>query len=90
MILDSPSSQPHVDKFNNCKQECLKKYILYGNYKEHNSKNNEANNKDIIYTTANCSKENLDVRSHVTCVMHRGALGKEMNCHLVSVYKFGF
>ena len=69
MILDTPSSQAHVTKFNNCKEEYLKKYILYSNYKEHKSKNNEANNKDIIYTTANWNKENADVRCHVTYIL---------------------
>jgi len=29
MILDTPSSQIHVNKFNDCKEEYLKKYILY-------------------------------------------------------------
>ena len=36
MILDTPSSQAQMNKFNNCKEEYLKKYILYSNYKEHN------------------------------------------------------
>lgn len=68
MILETPSSQTHANKFNNCKEEYLKKYILYSNYKEHNSKNNEANNKDIIYTTVNLNKQNADVRFHVTYI----------------------
>jgi hypothetical protein len=34
MILDTPFSHTHVKKFNKCKKEYLKKYILYSNYKE--------------------------------------------------------